>query len=190
MANTRNSLTPQERDQIKAHHEAGTGCNAIAKAMGRAPSTIAKAAKDMGLAWDSSRTAHATEAKQAGNQARRAALVSRLYDRCDRIMDRLDSPTFKLVGMDKDGYARTNVVDQDAIPGAEERALFGMVVNGLVAAARLEQVDAGAVNSTEAKGILGNLSEALHSAYAQLAHTDTPTAADVERELAAEGLGD
>jgi len=182
-------LTPTERDTIKALHGQGKSCRAIAGELGRSPSAVSRAAADMGLAWDAGRTAAATEAKVATNQARRAAMILRLYNRCDRIMDRLDAERFKLVGMDKDGYARTNEIDRDAIPGTEERALFGMVVNGLQAAARLEQVDAAQMNTGDAKGILGGLQEALHSAYGQLAHTGSPTATATEAELDAEGLG-
>jgi transposase-like protein len=179
----RPGLTDSEQRYIRERHEAGDSCNAIARTLGRSASTVSRYAREAGLSWDSSRTAPATEAKQASNRERRARLVSRLYDRADKIMDRLEAEQFKLVGLDKDGYARTNVVDADAIPGAEERALTGMVVNALVAAARLEQVDAGQAGNAEAKGILGNLADALQSAYGQLAHTSTPTADATREEL-------
>lgn len=177
-------LTAAERERIKVLHEQGETCGAIARDLGRATSTVARAAKDMGLAWVTDRTEAATKAKQASNRERRADLVRRMYDRADRIMDRLDAPHYKLVGMDKNGNARTNLVDADAIPGTEERALFGMVINALGAAAKLEAVDAAATGAGEAKGILGRLDDALQAAYGQLAHTGgTPTAEALEREV-------
>lgn len=179
-----NPVTPDEVDRIKALHAAGKSCNGIARELGRAPSTVATHARALGLSWDAGRTAAATEAKVASNRDRRAKLISRLYDRADKIMDRLDAETFKYVGLDKDGRARTNVIDADAIPGSEERALFGMVHNALATAARMEAVDAGMAGNTEARGILGNLSDALQHAYGQLSHAGgTPTADDLEREL-------
>jgi DNA-binding CsgD family transcriptional regulator len=169
-------LTDAELDRIKAGHAAGKSCNAIARDLERSPSTVSKYARELGLTWATERTAAATEAKQAGNRERRAALVARLYGRAERIMDRLEAPQFKLIGMTKEGSAITNHIDADAIPGAEERALSGMVVNTLVAAARLEAVDAAHTGQGEARGILGALDQALQSAYGQLAHTSTPTA--------------
>jgi len=177
-------LEPHELDAIKAGHAAGKSCNAIARELGRSPSSVSKHAERMGLSWSAARTAAATEAKQAGNRERRAALVARLYKRAETIMDRLEGDQFKLVGMDKDGRARTNHIDSDAIPGNEERALTGMVVNTLVAAARLEAVDAAHTDNGHARGILADFGAHLQAAYGQLAHTgNTATAADLEDEL-------
>ena len=177
-------LTDDERATIKAMHAEGAGCSAIARHLERSPSTVSRAAKAMGLEWDTAQTEAATAVKQASNRERRARLVRRLYDRADFIMDRLDAEQFKLVGMDKEGNAHTNLVERDAIPGTEERALFGMVINGLNAAARLEAVDSASTNATEAKGILGDLGDALSAAYGQLAHAgSTPTADALEDEM-------
>lgn len=179
-----NPLTDADRERIRQLHADGRSCSGIARELGRAPSTISRAAKAMGLSWDTTKTEQATQVKQASNRERRARLVSRLYDRAERIMDRLDADTFKYVGLDKDGRARTNHIDQDAIPGTEERALSGMTVNLLVAAAKLEAVDAGQANDAEARGILGNLQDALHAAYGQLAHAGgTPTAQALDQDL-------
>ena len=168
-----NPLTPTERERIRELHTAGQACNAIARELGRSPSTVSRAAKAMGLTWDATSTAAATERKQASNRDRRAASIGRLYDQADRLLDRLDKPTYKLVGMDKDGYARTNVIDQDAIPAADVRALHASAVNLLNTAARLEAVDAGHTNAGEARGILGALDDALQAAYGSLAASRT-----------------
>lgn len=183
----RPGITDDERQAIRDGHAAGKSCNEIARELERSASTVSRAARELGLSWDTSRSAAATEAKQASNRARRARLVARMYDRADAIMDRLEADQFKLVGVSKDGLAHTNLIDSDAIPGAEERALFGMVVNALNGAARLEAVDAADAGATEGKGILGRLDEALQATYAQLSHTgNTPTAQAVEAELESE----
>lgn len=177
-------FTDAERDQLRQLHAAGKSCNAIARELGRSPSTISRVARELDLPWASTRTETAVAAHVASSRERRAKLVERLYTRADRIMDRLDAPTFKLVGMDKDGNARTNVVDADAIPGAEERALFGMVMNALNTAAKMEAVDSGHTSADEGRGIIGALDDALQHAYGQLAHAGgTPTAREVEAEL-------
>jgi DNA-binding CsgD family transcriptional regulator len=177
-------LTDAERARIATLHATGKSCNAIARELGRSASTISRYARDNNLEWGITRTAAAVQANVATNRERRGRLVSRLYDRADKIMDRLDKEQFKLVGLDKDGYARTNIIEADAIPGAEERALTGMVVNLLAGAARMEAVDAGQAGNAHARGILGALQDSLQSAYGQLAHTGgTPTALGLQDEL-------
>lgn len=164
------------RDRIREMHAAGQSCNAIARELGVAASTVSRHARAMGLTWGAERTAAATEAKQASNREKRAATIARLYARATTILDRLEADRFKVVGFTKEGNAIVTSIDGDAIPGQEERALSGMVVNLLVAAAKLEQVDAAHTDVGTTKGILGNLADALQSAYGQLSHTDTPTA--------------
>lgn len=181
MTNT-NGLTDTERDRIRELHTQGVPCNAIARQMGRSPSTVSRTAKAMGLDWDASRTAAATERKQASNRDRRAGAIRRMYDQADKLLDRLDQPTYKLVGMDKDGYARTNVIDQDAVPAADVRALHASAVNLLNTAARLELVDAGHTGQGEARGILGALQDTLAAAYGSLsaANTHVPDGDDLD----------
>lgn len=175
-----NALTDADRARITELHTAGKSCSAIARDLGRATSTVSRAAKAMGLTWDTTQTEHATQVKQASNRERRAATISRLYDRAARILDRLEARQFKVVGFDKYGNAIVTHIDADAIPGTEERALSGMAVNLLMAAAKLEAVDAGQANNAEARGILGGLQDALQAAYGQLAHTASPTLAALE----------
>lgn len=164
-------LTDTERDTIRTRHAEGASCTAIARELGRSPGTISRHAHAMGLGWDTRQTAHATAAKQASNRERRAALIARLYDQADKLMDRLDAQVFKYVGEDRSGNAVVTDLPADAIPGTEVRALLGMAVNTLQGAARLEAVDAGQAGSTEARGILSDLGDALQAAYGQLAHT-------------------
>lgn len=164
-------LTDEDRQLIRDRHAAGHSCSAIARELGRATSTVSRVGRELGLSWaGSTQTEAATRVKQASNRERRAAAVARLYDRAERIMDRLEADRFKVVGFDKYGNAVVTQIAADAIPGTEERALSGMAINALVAAARLEAVDATDSQVGEARGILGNLQDALGAAYAQLAH--------------------
>ena len=175
-------LTATELDTIRTRHAEGKSLRSIAVELGRAPTTIGTHAKRMGLSWDAGRTAAATEAKQASNRERRARLIARLYDRADKIMDRLEADQFKYVG-EFEGRAIITRLDADAIPGKEERALGGMVVNMLAGAARLEAVDQGTSGAEKAKGILGAFAVDLQAAYGQLSHTgSSPTAQAVLAE--------
>lgn len=179
-------MTETELEQVRKDHAAGKSLTQTARDLGRAVSTVRTAGMRMGLSWSAgnARTAAASEARQRTNRERRQALVHRLYGRAERIMDRLEAEQFKLTATDTYGNAKVNSIPADAIPGHEERALFGMAINAVAAAAKLEAVDAAGTGVAEAKGILGNLSDALQAAYGQLAHTGgTATTEQVEREL-------
>lgn len=166
-------MSAAEHERVRQLHAEGSSLSAIARELGRSPSTISRWAKAQGLSWDAAQTAQATHVKQTSNRDRRAQTIGRLYDRAAVILDRLEAKQFKVVGFDRNGRAKVTHIDSDAIPGNEERALSGMAVNLLVAAARLEAVDAGHANTAEAKGILGGLQDALAAAYGSLAHTRT-----------------
>lgn len=179
-------MTDTELEQVRKDHAAGKSLTACARDLGRSKSTVRRAGLRMGLSWGaaSEQTAAASAVRQASNRDRRQALVSRMYGRAEKIMDRLEADQFKLTVTDSFGAAHVNNVPADAIPGHEERALFGMAINALAAAAKLEAVDAADNGAADAKGILGNLADALQSAYGQLAHTGgTATTEEVEREL-------
>lgn len=183
-------MSDTELEQVRKDHAAGKSLTATARDLGRSKSTVRQAGIRMGLSWSTGneRTAAASAVRQQSNRDRRQALVSRMYGRAEKIMDRLEADQFKVIGFtggEMGGRAVTTVVDADAIPGNEERALFGMAINALAAAAKLEAVDAADNGAADAKGILGNLSDALQAAYGQLAHTgNTATTEAIERELA------
>lgn len=182
-----NPMTDTELEQIRRAHAEGKSLHATARDLGRAVSTVRRAGMRMNLSWatGSARTAAATAATAASNRDRRVLLVQRMYGRAEKIMDRLEGDQFKLTATDTHGRAVVTSIDADAIPGHEERALFGMAINALAAAAKLEAVDASDNGAEAARGILGGLADALQSAYGQLGHTGgTPTADAVEQELA------
>lgn len=161
-------FTDTERARVRELHTAGKTLRAIAKELGRSPATISRAAQDMGLTWDNTQTATATRASSMRAADRRARAIERLYARAEKIMDRLEAEQFKAVGYSKDGYAIVTRIDSDAIPGTDERALSGMVVNLLVAAAKLESVDAQSAGTEGAKSMLGDLRDQLNALHGSL----------------------
>lgn len=176
-------VTEDERQRMRDMHAAGQSLTAISKALGRSKATVGKHCAAMGLQFDTSRTAPATEVKVASNRERRARSISRLYDRVDKIMDRLEADQFKAVGFSREGYAVVTPIDADAIPATDERALLGMAVNALNGAARLEAVDVSHNDRSEAKGMLGALMAGFQQSYAQLSHAGgTPAARLAERD--------
>ncbi|MEV0660140.1 helix-turn-helix domain-containing protein [Actinomadura luteofluorescens] len=68
---TGSPITDADRQRVAQLHGEGKSRNEIARAIGRAQSTVSKIARELGLSFDRSRTAKATEAVQADNKARR-----------------------------------------------------------------------------------------------------------------------
>lgn len=73
-------ITDHDRDQVRQLHAQGKNRNAIAREIGRAQSTVSKIARELGLTFDRSRTAKATEAKVADAKERRAELATLALD--------------------------------------------------------------------------------------------------------------
>lgn len=82
-------LDPDKRAAILADVEAGGDRNAIARKHGVAPSTVTRFAKKAGKedAFDRSKTQKATEAKQADDKARLAAIRTRLINLSEAALD-------------------------------------------------------------------------------------------------------
>ena len=81
-------LTDRDRDQVRALHSEGCNRNEIARRLGRAQSTVSKIARELGLAFDRSRTTAATEARQADAKARRTELANLALDDADAMRRR------------------------------------------------------------------------------------------------------
>lgn len=121
--------------------DTGMSCNAIAKQLGFSPSTISGWAKREGLAFNQSQTEDAVQTQRVSRAARRALIIDRLYDRTEKILDRLES---------EDGYTYrmsfgegTEVVTDDDPPAADEKSLATAINIYLDRAAKLELVDDG-----------------------------------------------
>lgn len=167
-----------ERDQIIAAIRAGGTCRGIASDFGRAPSTIAKIAKDEGLdgAFERTQTIHATRARQADLANLRSQLALRTYQRAHKILDRLDADTFVTKTATVTGDIVT-IKTKDPAP-RDERDLAAAVSSYTTAADRV--TDPGD-SSAAAKSLLGGLGEALRVAAGRL-DTDEPGSSDPPAE--------
>lgn len=132
-------VTDDERASIKDGHAAGKSLNAIAKDLGRPASTVASVAAKQGITFDRSSTEKATQAKVRDNRARRAGLISALYDIAEDEVAYL-----RQVGP----YALTEVSAGQAVdyliarlPAQDRRALVSSIAAAAQSAIRLEQVD-------------------------------------------------
>ncbi|ASO21557.1 hypothetical protein FHR81_003200 [Actinoalloteichus hoggarensis] len=117
-------ITDTERDRVAAPHAAGRARAAIARALGRSPSTVGKIASAARLSWDRTATASAIAAKQIDNMARRATIVGRLYDQAAAQLDRLNRSTHGLAIPSAGALAEWTARD---LPARDVRALLSAV---------------------------------------------------------------
>lgn len=133
-------VTDTDRDQLRALHAEGLGRNEIARRMGRSPRTISVLAQELGLDFDRTHTAVATEARKVDAKARRAAIIEGLYDVVED----------DLAYLKQDGdYAMAEVsmgdvvrYGLDRLPAQDRKALIGGISTATTAAARIEAIDA------------------------------------------------
>lgn len=85
-------LTEDEIEQIKQLHSEGKSRNQIAKEIGRSPASVTKVTKQLGLAFDESKTVEATAARVQAMKARRIDLAEQLLGDVEKMRDRLWSP--------------------------------------------------------------------------------------------------
>lgn len=135
--------------------DAGMSCNAIAKELGVSPSTISGWAKREGLSFDRSATETAVNVLRVSRAARRGAILDRLYDRTEKILDRLEAPTYMYRIASGDGVSK---FEDPEPPSADEKNLASSIGMYLERAARLEAVD-DVDGVAEADSMLGRLAK-------------------------------
>lgn len=149
--------TPAHDEQLRELHTQGLGRNAIADAMGFGAGTITSRAKKIDLGFERNATAAAVQARQVDLRDRRQQIVAQLYERAQANIDRLNGDKYRhRVQTATDSF----VVEDEAPPSPDERNHAQSISSYLVAAARLEAVDADQ-GSIAARSMLSKLGEAL-----------------------------
>jgi ParB-like chromosome segregation protein Spo0J len=82
-------INDDDREQVRRLHAEGLGRNDIARAIGRSPSTVSKIAAALGLTFDRTATAVATEARKADARAMRAEIAIGLLEDVVRLRAQL-----------------------------------------------------------------------------------------------------
>ena len=139
MARTQRPVTDEDRQAVRRLHAEGKSLRAIAKELDRSPVTIGSIAKAAGLAFDTRPTAAAVQAKVQDNRARRAALVSSLYDIAEDDVRYLKQPGAYGLTEVSAGQAVDFMVDR--LPAADRRALIGAISTAAKTALDLERID-------------------------------------------------
>ncbi|MEU0018037.1 helix-turn-helix domain-containing protein [Streptomyces rochei] len=154
-------FSDEEIEELRRLHAEGLGRNAIAREMGRSLRGVSVHAERLGLTFDRTMTAVATQAKVTDAKARRAAIVQRLYTRTEHLLDQLEGAergSFPFTTSTVNGIETERL---DHVPGQEEKALSGAITQYLNQAVKLEQLD-GDPGVEAARSMLGTLAEGLN----------------------------
>jgi hypothetical protein len=151
-------VTDEARARVMALHAAGKGRNEIAREVGYSTATITKIVSAAGKSFDRSETAVAVAARVIDLKARRAAIVTRLFNRSEFLLARLEAPSFKTLVKIQGGGEESR--ELDFVPTPNERDLNAAIAGYLSTAAKLELQDSSQ-GAEVAKSMLGNLAEAL-----------------------------
>jgi len=156
-------ITDDQRQRIKDLHAQGVSRNDIARQAGVSAGTVTNVCKANDLTFDRSSTKDATRARVADNKLRRQAIIARLYGRSEKILDRLEAPTFMVRMMGPTGSEK--VYDEEP-PAGDERSLATSIGIYLDKAAKLEDYDKSPADSAAAAGsVVDKLMEGFTAIY-------------------------
>lgn len=133
--------TPEELDRLRELHAQGLGRNAIMRATGWSGRFVSDHAKALGLAFDGSQVAKATQAKKASAKDLRAKIALDLLEVADRLIGQTFSPTltFNIGG-------KENIYTEHPIPEptfADKAALMRAVGIAVEKSVLIDKYDAG-----------------------------------------------
>lgn len=157
-----NPWTDAETAKLRELHAAGRSMHSIAAEMKRSKQTVSTHSVEIGLTWDRSKTAAATEARVIDFKARRTSIVARMYDDTEHVLTQLEN------GRNGKGWQSilkgTFGVEEarnlDFIPSRDRRDMADVLTRNITTAAKLEAIDANAGVERE-RSLLTQLGEAL-----------------------------
>ncbi|MCB5168010.1 helix-turn-helix domain-containing protein [Streptomyces bambusae] len=164
-------VTDAERQRIRDLHAQGLGRNAIAREIGRGTRTISLICADLGLPFDRTATAVATEARMIDTRARRAALIERYYAQAEKILARLERDEHHITEVSIGKVVKYTAPD---LPTQDVRNLVQASGAAAAQAAKLEALNTDN-GVADAKSMLGQLAAGLTAAYQAM---DTEGAGD------------
>lgn len=151
-------VTAADEQQVRDLHAQGYGRNAIARELGRSPRTVSVIAQKLGLTFDRTATAVATEARVIDGRARRADLVARLYAVALDDLDHLQAAgPHELVEVSAGQAVRYTVA---RLPALERRALITGISTAITAAAKLEALESDPA-AEQGRSMLLNLADGI-----------------------------
>lgn len=154
-------VTAEERERVRALHASGMTRNGIARELQRGPRTVSVICEKLGLTFDRTATAVATEARMIDTRARRAALIERYYAQAEKILSRLERDEHNITEVSIGKVVRYKAPD---LPTQDVRNLVQASGAAAAQAAKLEALNTD-TGIGEAKSMLGQLAAGLTAAY-------------------------
>lgn len=150
---------PDNIAAVKELHAKGLGCNAIGRELNISASSVSAIGRANGIHFDRVAPAIATEAQQALQRERRAAIKDRLYAAAERELARLEARQY--AHRVPAGQGTTMFVSDDPVPNSDEaRNHMQAAAVALQAVARLDALDVDP-GVAAAKSTLNLISQAL-----------------------------
>ena len=145
-------VTDELRAKVAKLHADGISRNGIARELGIGPATVTRITQAAGLAFDTSNSRKATQAKINKADRGRAEAISRFYEQAHVALDRLNRPrAWKTIMRGSMGAEYAERLG--FIPARDLREIMDAASKAAFCAAKLEQLDAGA-SITKVKGLL------------------------------------
>ncbi|WP_408895928.1 helix-turn-helix domain-containing protein [Nocardioides sp. R1-1] len=147
-------ITEEELDEIRALHAEGKSCRQIAHEIGRSFSSVSRHCRDMGLKFDTSRVAEATEVRVTANRARRAELETRLLDEAANLLDQLHEPHLIFNWSKENDYAEQELDEPDVAAKATLVRAAGVAIDKAI---KLSETDKATAEASAGKSMVGAL---------------------------------
>lgn len=167
-------VTDAERERVRQLHAQGLGRNEIAAELGRSAGTITNIAKALGLSFDRTATAAATEARQADLAALRTQLAYNLTNDAIRLRQQLWQPAIVYNFGGKDNtYAQRQLPEP---PARDKRDLMLTAATAIDRSLKLAPPRDDAAE--EARSMVGQLMAGLAQVYREQQAGDERTDAE------------
>lgn len=163
-------FTRDELDRLTELHGQGMSCRQIATELGRGASAVSRHARDLGLTFDTARTAQATERRVIDSRAKRAILEGRFLDEAGALLDQLHKPHLVYNFGGKDNTYEEHQLDEPDV--SAKRALIQAAGTAVDKAIKLAETDKAASEADAGKSMVG----ALFAAFRATAPDETPEA--------------
>ncbi|MEU9714983.1 helix-turn-helix domain-containing protein [Streptomyces sp. NPDC047976] len=154
-------VTDQTKADVRRLHAEGLGRNAIARELHRSPRAVSVICEELGLTFDRTAAAVATEARMVDIRARRTDIMERLQAQAEKILARLKRQEHRVREV---SFGKVVTYEVEELPAQDVRNLMVAVSIATTQAAKLEALASdGGVN--DAKSMLGQLAAGLTAAY-------------------------
>lgn len=179
MGNGKRAWEDHHDQQLREYHAQELSTRAIGERMGFDFSTVARHARELGLAFDRSRTNAAANAAQIDAKAKRAILAQRFLDEAAHALDRIQEPYVMTLGS-KDGPQSITLDKPDAGAHRNFMTTAGIATDKAIA---LDKHDSDSIGE-EAKSMLERLLAVIPDA------TPAPSETPAQDAVRAAGRGE